>query len=758
MLPPKFGIQRALIGCAVALFLFGVYWLISQRFDPRALLDSWPVLVVVTGIGGFAGWIAPLVGPRPTDVDKVSDKSSRWLHRLRLGLLSSSLQWLKTSPALRRWLKPGGGALKGETLYLLVHPDDVNDVDRAFLAASLNKARFQARCRIALTATQHRHVLLKVRPLTDANGRVVRYLVRVADATGQVRAEQIIKKQVSVAQERLVHLEQDLARLKESYRDLYHNAPVMYFSLDAQGRLVTVNDTLLQTLGYERAEVMGRSYTLLWSEGAKERPSAAAIEREWETHWRKRDGAQLNVWIRTVPLADDAGRFVRLRGAALDLTDRSRLAIELQARGDELERTNTRLRQINTELEDFNYVVSHDLKEPLRTLQAYSHLLAEDFSSQLGPDGFQYINHMIQASRRLGELIDDLLKLSQAGRFKGAPQEFDLIEVVATVRNDLVGLIQQKEASVLTEGSLPALTGDQPRIAQLLANLVANGLKYNRNPAPKVVIGQVLGPLPASAPVDVDHHHAVIYVRDNGIGIDPKHHQQIFGIFRRLHQTDEFEGTGAGLAICQKIVQAHGGKIWVESQAGQGATFFFTLPRPQQIHTRLMPPPPPTIVLDETSLEDSTKARHTLHAVDPLSPHQERRGGKPLVLLVEDQEDVGVIIQRLGERSGLQIVRYASAEEAWHYLQTNRPHLLLLDINLPGMNGIALCRKVRRELRRTDVPIVLFSPEENPAELEKLRTAGATDILSKDLLSEPMVWQQRISDILRRGVRAASSE
>ncbi len=751
MLPIKYGIQRALIGGAAALFLFGVYWLISQRFDPQALLDSWPVLAVVTAIGGFVGWFASVVWPRPNDeIHEASGHRNRprWQDRLRLGVLSSSLRWLKTTTALRRWLKPDGGEFKGGSLYSLVHPEDVNDVDRAFLAASLNKARFQARCRIALTAAQHRHVLLKVRPLTDATGRVVRYLVRVADATGQARVEQNFKKQMSLAQERLVQLEQDLARLKESYRDLYHNAPVMYFSLDVQGKLVTVNDTLLRTLGYEREEVMGRSFTLMWSEGAKERPTAAAQVREWETHWRKRDGAQLNVWIRTVPLADDAGRFVRLRGAALDLTDRSRLAIELLARGDELERTNARLRQINTELEDFSYVVSHDLKEPLRTLQAYSHLLAEDFSSQLGPDGFQYINHMIQASRRLGELIDDLLKLSQAGRIKGAPQEFDLIEVVATVRNDLVGLIQQKEATVLTEGSLPALSGDQQRIAQLLANLVANALKYNRNPAPKVVIGQVSGPLPASAPVDVDHRHAVIYVRDNGIGIDPKHHQQIFGIFRRLHQTDEFEGTGAGLAICQKIVQAHGGKIWVESQAGQGATFYFTLPRPPQLHQQLTPP---ASARQENRSEDLTATRQTSPGTRAPSGGQ----AKPLVLLVEDQEDIGVIIQRLGERSGLQIVRFASAEEAWQYLQTNEPDLLLLDINLPGMNGIALCRNVRQELHRANVPIVLFSPEENPAELEKLWNAGATHILSKDLLSEPAVWQERIGAILKQGVRAA---
>src|SRR5439155_18902419 len=160
---------------------------------------------------------------------------------------------------------------------------------------------------------------------------------------------------------------------------------------------------------------------------------------------------------------DEAGRFVRYRNAALDLSEKNRLANELRTRGDELERTNQRLRMINSELEAFTHVVSHDLKEPLRTLQAYSHLLAEEHAAQLGPDGFQYINHLIRASRRLGALIDELLNLSQAGRITREPRVFNLIEVVATVRQDLVHLIQRKEANILTEGSMPDVLGDTVR-------------------------------------------------------------------------------------------------------------------------------------------------------------------------------------------------------------------------------------------------------------------------------------------------------
>ena len=227
---------------------------------------------------------------------------------------------------------------------------------------------------------------------------------------------------------------------------------------------------------------------------------------------------------------------------------------------------NQRLQVINTELEQFTHVVSHDLKEPLRTLQAYSHLLAEEHAAQLGPDGFQYVSHLIRASRRLGLLIDELLHLSQVGRITRAPEPFNLIEIVATVRQDLVDLIHRKQATLRTEGALPDLSGDPTRITQLLSNLVANGLKYNQAAAPQILIG--------AQPCANDPSRVTIFVRDNGIGIDPAFHEQIFGIFRRLHQTEQYEGTGAGLTIVKKIVEAHDGRIWVESQLGQGAPFF----------------------------------------------------------------------------------------------------------------------------------------------------------------------------------------
>jgi light-regulated signal transduction histidine kinase (bacteriophytochrome) len=213
------------------------------------------------------------------------------------------------------------------------------------------------------------------------------------------------------------------------------------------------------------------------------------------------------------------------------------------------------------------------LKEPLRTLEAFSNFLSQDYGDQLGGEGKEFIGHLIGASRRLGQLIDDLLDLSRAGRILNTLQTFDLNETLDMVRGDLANLIQRKNAQVRVAAPLPRVVGDPQRVAQLLNNLVGNGLKYNQAAVPEVL----LGASPATTGNGDAGSQVVVFVRDNGIGIDPKYHEQIFGIFRRLHLPEEYEGTGAGLAICKKIVEAHGGRIWVESQPGQGSTFFFTM-------------------------------------------------------------------------------------------------------------------------------------------------------------------------------------
>jgi PAS domain S-box-containing protein len=741
----------------------------------------WPALGLGVVAAGLAGALTSLLHRRAArqgspqgsaKAERSQKKRKRRRHPLDRqpyrARLTPALRWQAVSKALARLLRGDRERIVGKPIFSLLHPEDVNAVDLAFTQAKTSKQVQSVLCRFLVadqpSTDQHAtkksrrsdtkllpplvpgsfvYVRLDIWARRDRAGKVSRFDCRFADLTPIVLQKELeletARKEFARLKKRQRSVGQDLARLKLSYRELYQHAPVMYFSMDSEGKLVTFNDTLIHTLGYRRRQLQGQNYTVLLAPATLKSyvtiaESMPSQEGELETQWRRKDGTLIHVWLHTVPVYDEAGNFVRYRSAALDLTEKNRLANELRSRGDELERSNQRLLTINGELEAFTHVVSHDLKEPLRTLQAYSHILAEEHASQLGPDGFQYINHLIRASRRLGTLIDDLLNLSQAGRITRAPTAFNLIEIVATVRQDLVDLIQRKEASILTEGSLPDVVGDPVRVTQLLTNLVANGLKYNQNPLPQVVIG-------AKASAD-DPSRITVFVRDNGIGIDRAFHQQIFGIFRRLHQADEFEGTGAGLAICKKIVEGHGGSVWVESAPGQGATFYFTLPcslsaksisSSNGIKRKVDEPKPPS------------KPRKTVLHADGNNGH-----APPRIVLVEDQADVAMIIQKLGKRDGLAIVWFPTAEEAWDYLQKHGADLLLFDVNLPGMSGVELCRRVRTLAHLQDAPAALFTPDQDAEQLQELRLAGADFFLSKDLLCQPGAWQRKIQELLEQ--------
>jgi len=256
-----------------------------------------------------------------------------------------------------------------------------------------------------------------------------------------------------------------------------------------------------------------------------------------------------------------------------------RQAAQLKARAEELDR-------INRELDDFAYIASHDLKEPLRGIRAYCEILLEDYREKLDAVGQRRLATLVELCDRLENLIRDLLTYCRVGR---APTEgrsrpadtgIDLGAVVNEVLDTLRPAIDRRGASVRVVGRLPKVTGDATLIGMALANLISNGLKFNDRAEPHVEIGC----LPTEPPT--------FYVRDDGIGIERRHHEAIFTIFRRLHSRKKYEGTGAGLTIVRKIVQAHGGRIWVESEPGAGSTFFFTL-APAEGQPAGKPPTPP---------------------------------------------------------------------------------------------------------------------------------------------------------------------
>jgi PAS domain S-box-containing protein len=679
-----------------------------------------------------------------------------------------NLHWVAATPALQQFLGRPVTELNARPLAEIVHPEDLPPLHRAFREAletgEAHNVTFRVRCRPGPSSgdgpekpdatplpERERHLQMDVmtRYADDVPLHFRCFLVEVTD---RVRAERELRRrteELSAANERLVRSNQDLERLKESYRERYNEAPVMYFSLDPEGRLCGFNNTLRQTLGYQPKDLHMQPYTRLLPAESRERylaaPEAFQQRSEVETRWLKDDGTVIEVWIRSIPQQDEDGRFLRSLSVAQDVTERNRLADELRRRGDELARANAELRRINKELDEFTSVVAHDLREPLRTIEAFSQFLAEDYSDRLGPDGFEAINHLVTASHRQEGRINDLLTLSRAGRIATAPRAFHLVEAVAAVRRDLADLITRKGAALHTEGPLPTVLADPERIGQLLANLVGNGLKYNQNPSPRVVIGEVRWLAErGNGAGGAEGDFVTLFVRDNGIGIDPRFHQDIFRIFRRLHQRDEYEGTGAGLAICKRIVEAHSGRIWVESELGQGATFYFTLPRaPAEACTAEAVPLRP---VDKSSQATNESA---------AAPGQRQPGAR--LLLVEDMPDIQIIVQRFTQHSGYSLKWVASAEEGWDYLQAHRPDLVLLDFHLPGMDGIELCRKLRAVPELADLPVALFSQGANAEEQQAGRAAGADFVLSKDLLCRPDDWRRRIDEMLRLGRPKAES-
>lgn len=220
--------------------------------------------------------------------------------------------------------------------------------------------------------------------------------------------------------------------------------------------------------------------------------------------------------------------------------------------------------------DDFAFVVSHDLKQPIQGIRTYCELLLDDYHDKLDAEGRRRLNVLIRLCDRLAGSISGLLRFYRAGQVPPSRDEIDLGTLAAEVVDTFSPVIESRRASVEIVDPLPVVKCDAALAAEVLSNLISNGLKFNQSDEPRVEIGALAGDPPA------------VCVRDNGIGIAQEDQDDVFAIFRRLHSRQEYEGTGAGLTIARKIVEAHGGRIWLESEPGRGTTFFFTLapPRP----------------------------------------------------------------------------------------------------------------------------------------------------------------------------------
>ena len=355
-------------------------------------------------------------------------------------------------------------------------------------------------------------------------------------------------------------LAEQQTHIRRRAEQFFNLSPDLLCTLDSAGRMQDLNPAWELTFDYPREELKGRLLTnfvhpddLALTRSALKQIGSEGTGR-FENRCRHRKGHYR--WLAWVIVTSSQDQL--LYAAARDISERRLAEERMRQQTEELERSNR-------ELEEFAYVASHDLQEPLRLVANHVQLLARRYHGRLDKDADEFIDFAMEGASRLKSLISDLLAYSKVGATKKAFTSVEMEATFVQVMDKLKPTIEDCRAS-LTHDPLPMVLGDPEQLMQLLQNLIDNSLKFHGKETPQVHVG-----------ARQLSEKWLVFVRDNGIGIDPQYTEKVFVIFQRLHSRDEYPGTGIGLAICRKIIERHGGHIWVDSEPGKGATFYFTL-------------------------------------------------------------------------------------------------------------------------------------------------------------------------------------
>ncbi len=407
-------------------------------------------------------------------------------------------------------------------------------------------------------------------PQKAENNELIGIWYNMRDITEMKAAEEVIK-----------HQDQQLRQLVDA-------AKFAVIRWSADGRIRSFNEYAQHFFGYRQDEVLGKSLigTILPeidSHGLSAQELLNEIVRQPDAHapceheGKCREGRR--VWMNWThaPIDSPDGDVKEIISVGMNITER-------KAAEEAMKKASMELARSNQDLEQFAYAVSHDLQEPLRMISSYLDLLEEDLleNAQLGDDARAFLHYALDGASRMQKLISDLLAYSRVGRAENAAKPVNMNKIVRQAIHDLGPLIEEAGA-VVSFKQLPTILGDASQVEQLFLNLIGNAVKFRGEKPPRITIQaqrledkvqseSAVENRPLSAPC------WLFRVNDNGIGIAPESQERVFTIFQRLHTRDEYAGTGLGLAVCKKIVARHGGRIWVESREGGGASFCFTIP------------------------------------------------------------------------------------------------------------------------------------------------------------------------------------
>ncbi len=355
-----------------------------------------------------------------------------------------------------------------------------------------------------------------------------------------------------------------LGASEQKYRSLFNHSRDGIFMTSREGELVEANESLLDMFGYTAEEMIGMDVRQLYSDCSerdrfRETVESTGAVKDYEAKFYRKEGTLIHCLLTANVRLGKDGTVVGYEGIVRDVTDQKRAEHALKDQAKALERSNS-------DLEHFAYIASHDLQEPLRNISTCLRILEDDHKNHLDASAAQCINYAVESAVRMKALILDLLAYSRVTTGKKSLAQVDCAQILELALNNLNCAITETGA-VITHDTLPTISADNTQLLQVFQNLIQNAIKFRKDGPPQIHVSAARS-----------KHEWIFSVKDDGIGIESQYLDRIFQISQRLHKRSEYDGTGVGLAIVKKVVERHGGRIWVESEPGAGSTFYFTIP------------------------------------------------------------------------------------------------------------------------------------------------------------------------------------